>query len=115
MTVDNSSYQRERQYMLPDLGFVNLASAIGPCVQRDWYQTSREWLHTHPDLLFSIDTGSSTGNYNMGSPHPIAWYQDHGAAVDDVAHAGRSFFTSLGHTNETWTVRDLAPVGSRYA
>lgn len=42
----------------------------------------------------------------MGSPHPIAWYQDAGAGVSGLSTgapaAGRSFYTSLGHLNSTW-------------
>ena len=33
-----------------------------------------------------------------------AWYQEHGAGVDSNGTAGRSFYTSLGHLNETWQV-----------
>ncbi|EGN99081.1 hypothetical protein SERLA73DRAFT_181885 [Serpula lacrymans var. lacrymans S7.3] len=40
--------------------------------------------------------------YNQGTPHPTAWYQDHGAGVQSNGTAGRSFYTSLGHLNETW-------------
>ncbi|KAK8853183.1 hypothetical protein IAR55_003885 [Kwoniella newhampshirensis] len=51
--------------------------------------------------------GTSTGNYPPeGSPHPIAWYIDSPNSaqplLDSVTKAGRSFYTSLGHTNETW-------------
>ncbi|KAF8150773.1 trehalose utilization-domain-containing protein [Crassisporium funariophilum] len=40
--------------------------------------------------------------FNHGSPHPLAWYQEKGAGVVDGGIAGRSFYTSLGHLNETW-------------
>ncbi|KAI0784496.1 trehalose utilization-domain-containing protein [Abortiporus biennis] len=41
--------------------------------------------------------------FNQGTPHPTAWYQEHGAGFSgEGAVAGRSFYTSLGHTNETW-------------
>ncbi|THH10877.1 hypothetical protein EW145_g1030 [Phellinidium pouzarii] len=33
---------------------------------------------------------------------PEAWFQEHGAGVDSGNTAGRSFYTSLGHLNETW-------------
>ncbi|PPQ83462.1 hypothetical protein CVT25_007053 [Psilocybe cyanescens] len=32
----------------------------------------------------------------------IAWFQEHGAGVQEGGVAGRSFYTSLGHLNETW-------------
>lgn len=48
------------------------------------------------------------------------WYQEHGAGVQSGGTAGRSFYTSLGHLNETWQVCQViawlygvADVGSR--
>jgi len=40
--------------------------------------------------------------FNQGSPHPLAWYQEHGAGVENGGYAGRSFYTGLGHLNESW-------------
>ncbi|KAI0671930.1 trehalose utilization-domain-containing protein [Trametes maxima] len=40
--------------------------------------------------------------FDQGTPHPTAWFQEHGAGVDGGNTAGRSFYTSLGHLNETW-------------
>lgn len=37
----------------------------------------------------------------------IAWFQEHGAGVQSGGTAGRSFYTSLGHLNETWQVMCL--------
>lgn len=34
-----------------------------------------------------------------------AWFQEHGAGLQGGGTAGRSWYTSLGHTNETWQVR----------
>ncbi|KAF7312124.1 Class I glutamine amidotransferase-like protein [Mycena indigotica] len=47
-----------------------------------------------------VDNG--TRKFNQGTPHPSAWYQEHGAGVENGNPAGRSFYTSLGHLNETW-------------
>ncbi|KAH8090552.1 trehalose utilization-domain-containing protein [Filobasidium floriforme] len=53
-------------------------------------------------------TGSSgsSGNYDQGVPHPIAWYitDSLGAQppTDGAPGTGRSFYTSLGHLSETW-------------
>ncbi|KAF8999163.1 trehalose utilization-domain-containing protein [Cyathus striatus] len=47
-----------------------------------------------------IDNGNRT--FNQGQPHPLAWFQTHGAGVEGGKTAGRSFYTSLGHLNETW-------------
>lgn len=42
----------------------------------------------------------------MGDPHPIAWYIEDDEAtkplVSGAPKSGRSFYTSLGHANETW-------------
>ncbi|KAL1748529.1 trehalose utilization-domain-containing protein [Schizophyllum fasciatum] len=40
--------------------------------------------------------------YDQGTPHPTAWCQDKGAGAQSGHPAGRSFYTSLGHLNETW-------------
>ncbi|KAK7454474.1 hypothetical protein VKT23_011230 [Stygiomarasmius scandens] len=40
--------------------------------------------------------------FDQGTPHPTAWFQERGAGVEDGGTAGRSFYTSLGHLNETW-------------
>ncbi|KAJ7739300.1 trehalose utilization-domain-containing protein [Mycena olivaceomarginata] len=47
-----------------------------------------------------VDNG--TRNFDQGTPHPSAWFQEHGAGVESGHIAGRSFYTSLGHLNETW-------------
>ena len=36
----------------------------------------------------------------------IAWYQERGAGVQSGGTAGRSFYTSLGHLNEIWEVKN---------
>jgi type 1 glutamine amidotransferase len=46
------------------------------------------------------DPGPRT--FNQGTPHPTAWYQERGAGVENGGNAGRSFYTSLGHLNESW-------------
>ncbi|KAK7691036.1 hypothetical protein QCA50_006139 [Cerrena zonata] len=57
-------------------------------------------------VVLSADESTYTDpgprNFNQGTPHPTAWYQEHGAGVQDGGVSGRSFYTSLGHTNETW-------------
>ena len=39
--------------------------------------------------------------------HFAAWFQEKGAGVEAGGIAGRSFYTSLGHLNETWQVSDV--------
>jgi len=57
-------------------------------------------------VVLAADESSYVDNgirkFDQGSPHPIAWYQEHGAGVDSNGVSGRSFYTSLGHLNETW-------------
>ncbi|KAK4685856.1 uncharacterized protein P7C73_g4279, partial [Tremellales sp. Uapishka_1] len=63
-------------------------------------------------LLLSVDEssytddGTSTGDFTMGSPHPIAWYIESPESAQpllaNVPKAGRSFYTALGHLNSTW-------------
>ncbi|GAA5886164.1 hypothetical protein JCM5296_003504 [Sporobolomyces johnsonii] len=55
------------------------------------------------------DVNGSDGVYWEGTPHPIAWYRDANMNVDlsngtgsGPWSNGRVFYTSLGHTNETW-------------
>ncbi|KAH9939514.1 ThuA-like domain-containing protein [Amylocystis lapponica] len=40
--------------------------------------------------------------FDHGHPHPVAWFQEHGAGVQPGGTAGRSWYTSLGHGPETW-------------
>ncbi|KDR78917.1 hypothetical protein GALMADRAFT_224169 [Galerina marginata CBS 339.88] len=47
-----------------------------------------------------VDTG--VRKFDQGKPHPTAWYQEKGAGIQEGGIAGRSFYTSLGHLNETW-------------
>ncbi|PPQ68228.1 hypothetical protein CVT26_005761 [Gymnopilus dilepis] len=47
-----------------------------------------------------VDTG--VRRFDQGTPHPTAWYQEKGAGIQAGGVAGRSFYTSLGHLNETW-------------
>ncbi|KJA26377.1 hypothetical protein HYPSUDRAFT_36688 [Hypholoma sublateritium FD-334 SS-4] len=46
-----------------------------------------------------MDTGVKQ---DQGTPHPLAWFQEKGAGVEAGGTPGRSFYTSLGHLNETW-------------
>ncbi|KAJ3512885.1 hypothetical protein NLJ89_g3263 [Agrocybe chaxingu] len=48
-----------------------------------------------------VDNG--VRRFDQGTPHPIAWFEEKGAGVQPGNVAGRSFYTSLGHLNETWS------------
>jgi len=69
------------------------------------FLTDSVWLHKdelynfkdiNPDIkvLITIDETSYKGGKN-GSFHPFSWYHDF--------DGGRAFYTSMGHTKETWT------------
>jgi uncharacterized protein len=59
----------------------------------EWYN----FKNTHFDkvnVLMTVDESSYTGGQN-GDNHPVAWYHDF--------DGGRSFYTALGHTDETYS------------
>lgn len=62
----------------------------------EWYNF---WeLPGHVNVLLELDTDSYEGSKHSGS-HPIAWYHEF--------DGGRSFYTGLGHTDESWTEEEL--------
>ncbi|KAA1472199.1 class I glutamine amidotransferase-like protein [Dentipellis sp. KUC8613] len=75
-------------------------------VQDEMYNFKSDPRSVGAVVILSADESSYTDpgprNFNQGTPHPTAWYQEHGAGVDSNGTAGRSFYTSLGHLNETW-------------
>jgi type 1 glutamine amidotransferase len=58
----------------------------------EWYNF--KYLNPGITVLLRLDETSYTGGTN-GDNHPIAWYHDF--------EGGRSFYTGLGHTNESWS------------
>lgn len=58
----------------------------------EWYNFKD--IGTDLNVLIKIDEGSYTGGTN-GANHPIAWYHNF--------DGGRSFYTALGHTEESYT------------
>ncbi|KAH8831529.1 class I glutamine amidotransferase-like protein [Flagelloscypha sp. PMI_526] len=74
-------------------------------VQDEMYNFKSDPRAVGAVVLLSAD-GSTYNDNNataqalQGTPHPTAWYQEHGAGSQGVS--GRSFYTSLGHLNETW-------------
>lgn len=70
-----------------------------------WVRTD-EWYgfvtNPRPDVtvLISIDEGSyAPGESEMDGDHPIAWYHEY--------DGGRSFYTALGHTSESYSEPDF--------
>ncbi|KAI0279287.1 trehalose utilization-domain-containing protein [Russula aff. rugulosa BPL654] len=65
-------------------------------------------LKSDPRSLGAVSSYSDPGphQFDQGTPHPIsyirAWYQEHGVGSENGTIAGLSFYTSLGHLNETW-------------
>jgi type 1 glutamine amidotransferase len=57
----------------------------------EWY--NYKWIGEGLHVLIKIDETSYTGGEN-GANHPMAWYHDY--------EGGRSFYTELGHTDESY-------------
>jgi type 1 glutamine amidotransferase len=67
---------------------------------------------TNVTLLLSVDESSYTDAqrgsrpYSQGNPHPIAWFREASTPGLDLGNAsyatGRAWYTSLGHSIETW-------------
>jgi len=59
-------------------------------------------------IILSADQSSysddGTRKFDHGAQHPTAWFQEHGAGAkpEEGIVAGRSFYSSLGHTIECW-------------
>lgn len=70
---------------------------------QNWTWTE-EWIDFHPlnseklQIVLKVDETSYEGG-GMGEDHPIAWYQNIGK--------GRSFYTGLGHTDESYSDPDF--------
>lgn len=61
-----------------------------------WTDEIYNFVEVNPELqiVLSVDESSYTGG-DMGPEHPIAWYHHY--------DGGRSFYTSLGHTKESYS------------
>jgi cytochrome c len=71
-------------------------SLPNPWVRTDeWYSFTSN-PRGRVNVLLSLDESSySPGDSGMGGDHPIAWYQTY--------EGGRSFYTALGHTSESYS------------
>jgi uncharacterized protein len=59
----------------------------------EWYNF--KWVADGLNVLISIDEKSyDAGKGKMGDKHPMAWYHEY--------DGGRSFYTELGHTDESY-------------
>jgi hypothetical protein len=73
------------------------------CVPQRWVRTD-EWYDFRAlpaatvTVLAAVDETTYTGGA-MGSPHPIAWYHRF--------DGGRSWYTAMGHTSESYTETDF--------
>src|SRR5690606_21595936 len=65
-----------------------------PWVRKDeWYNFKT--VSKSINVLLEVDESTyNAGKNKMGSSHPIAWYHDF--------EGGRSFYTGLGHTDESY-------------
>ena len=66
-----------------------------------------------PDASTYSDPDYATKGHFQGSPHPSAWYRDemvdlsNGTGSGAGTMRGRLWYTSLGHTSETWGRSDF--------
>lgn len=72
---------------------------FGTNAQPDSWSRTDEWYNYHSvsdkiNVLFTLDESTYQGGEN-GKDHPISWYQEF--------EGGRSFYTGLGHTKESYT------------
>lgn len=89
-------------------------NAFGDNSLPDEWSTVDEWYNyksINPDInvIYNLDESTYEGGTN-GSNHPIAWYHEF--------EGGRSFYTGLGHTKESFqheTFLSLLTRGIRYA
>lgn len=58
----------------------------------EWY--NYKWMSDSVHVLMTIDESTYTGK-RMGTTHPMSWYHEF--------EGGRSFYTELGHTPESFT------------
>lgn len=59
----------------------------------EWYNF--KWMATDLNILINIDeTSYDAGPKKMGENHPMSWYHEY--------DGGRSFYTELGHTDESY-------------
>ncbi len=59
----------------------------------EWYNF--KWVSPNLNVLISLDeTSYQPGRNKMGENHPMSWYHEY--------DGGRSFYTALGHTDESY-------------
>lgn len=93
---------------------LNKVRAFGPNTLPDKWVRTDEWynyknISKNINVIYSLDESTYKGGEN-GENHPIAWYQEF--------EGGRSFYTGLGHTDESFSdpqFLDHLLQGIRYA
>lgn len=93
---------------------INKARAFGENKLLESWTRTDEWYNYKSiskdiNVIYSLDESSYKGGEN-GNDHPIAWYHEF--------EGGRSFYTGLGHTKESYTdslYLDHVLQGIRYA
>ncbi|KZT42149.1 class I glutamine amidotransferase-like protein [Sistotremastrum suecicum HHB10207 ss-3] len=75
-------------------------------VQDEFYNFKSDPRSVGAVVVLTVDESTYTDDgvrkFDQGTPHPIAWYQERGAGSQETETAGRSWYTSLGHLNQTW-------------
>ena len=88
--------QQEARLIVTESGHLSTNMLDAEWIKFDeWYNF---WeLPDHVNVLLELDTESYQGSKHSGE-HPIAWYHEF--------DGGRSFYTGLGHTDESCTEND---------
>lgn len=78
---------------------VKKVKPFGPNTLPDTWTKTDEWynyknINPNINVIYNLEETSYEGGTN-GENHPIAWYHEY--------EGGRSFYTGLGHTNETYS------------
>lgn len=75
-------------------------------VQDEIYNFNHDPRRLGAVVVLSVDntTYVDDGDHSpdQGSPHPISWYQEHLKGTNATDLVGRSWYTSLGHSNASW-------------
>lgn len=105
-----SHHPIENQFQSAQVNILNVPDStwmLEPSWQHtdEWYVFSNQPFEKGATVLYTIDGEAIDPNGNilwvtgfesgMGKEHPVAWYKKIGA--------GRTFYTSIGHTKETYT------------
>jgi type 1 glutamine amidotransferase len=91
---------QEATLLVEETGHPSTAHLAATWVRTDEWYGFRSNPRDDVTVLLSLDEQSyAPGEGSMGGDHPIAWYHEY--------DGGRSFYTALGHTDESYAEPDF--------